>query len=227
MNFFLGLRLKTTRDTFIPRPETELLVKVCLDTARELSLRGARPRLSLRGGPPKAGRRSNLTHMLDVGTGTGNIAVSLTKLNKTCKIVALEKSQAALEVARENAAHFNVSGRIQFIESDLFDNLKAVKFDIIISNPPFGKKKEVFNRLKELGKPFIMICPSSMINTQYMRQLFCADESPIQIIIPRKRIQFIKMVDGVVDPDQKKACNFDCFYYCWKMDLPRDIVWLQ
>jgi hypothetical protein len=108
---------------------------------------------------------------------------------------------------------------IDFFESDMGE--------IIISNPPFGKKKEVFTRLKQLGKPFIMICPSSMINTQYMRQLFCDAESPIQIIIPRKRIQFIKMVDGVVNPDQKKACNFDCFYYCWKMDLPRDIVWLQ
>ena len=115
-------------------------------------------------------------------------------------------------------------GEVIHQDIDFFENDMG---GIIISNPPFGKKKEVFNRLKELGKPFIMICPSSMINTQYMRQLFCADESPIQIIIPRKRIQFIKMVDGVVDPDQKKACNFDCFYYCWKMNLPRDIVWLQ
>ena len=115
-------------------------------------------------------------------------------------------------------------GEVIHQDIDFFENDMG---EIIISNPPFGKKKEVFTRLKELGKPFIMICPSSMINTQYMRQLFCADESPIQIIIPRKRIQFIKMVDGVVDPEQKKACNFDCFYYCWKMDLPRDIVWLQ
>jgi len=115
-------------------------------------------------------------------------------------------------------------GEVIHQDIDFFENDMG---EIIISNPPFGKKKEVFTRLKELGKPFIMICPSSMINTQYMRQLFCADESPIQIIIPRKRIQFIKMVDGVVDPEQKKACNFDCFYYCHKIDLPRDIVWLQ
>lgn len=108
-------------------------------------------------------------------------------------------------------------------EIDFFENDRG---ECIISNPPFTMKKEVFTRLKELGKPFIIICPSSMINTQYMRRLFSNEQEPIQIIIPRKRIQFLKMVNGVVDPNQKKACNFDCFYYCWKMDLPRDIVWL-
>ena len=100
------------------------------------------------------------------------------------------------------------------------------KGDCVISNPPFTMKKEVFTRLKELNKPFIIICPSSMINTQYMRRLFACEDEPLQIIIPRKRIQFLKMIDGVVDVNQKSMCNFDCFYYCWKMDLPRDIVWL-
>lgn len=107
---------------------------------------------------------------------------------------------------------------------DFFENDKG---NMIISNPPFTMKKEVFTRLKELGKPFIMICPSSMINTQYMRNLFSDITLPIQIIIPRKRIQFMKMVDGEVDPDQKRACNFDCFYYCWGMGLQRDITWLN
>jgi len=98
--------------------------------------------------------------------------------------------------------------------------------EIIISNPPFSFKKEVFTRLKELNKPFIMICPLGMINTQYIRKLFCDSEDPLQIIIPRKRIQFKKLVNGEVPKNWKNACNFDCFYYCWKMDLPRDIIWL-
>ena len=94
--------------------------------------------------------------------------------------------------------------------------------NIIISNPPFSKKKEVFTRLKELDKPFIMICPSSMINTQYIRNLFYKSKDKLQIIIPRKRIQFIKNGDELLN-----KCNFDCFYYCYKINLPRDIIWLE
>jgi hypothetical protein len=94
--------------------------------------------------------------------------------------------------------------------------------DILISNPPFSKKKEVFTRLKELDKSFIMICPSSMLNTQYIRNLFSNSENKLQIIIPRKRINFIK--NGI---EYTNRCNFDCFYYCYKMNLPRDILWLE
>ena len=104
---------------------------------------------------------------------------------------------------------------------DFFENDKG---EIIVSNPPFSLSKEVLTRLKELGKPFIMILPSSKINTQYFRKLF--SEENIQIIIPRKRIHFVKLVDGKPVEGWKNACNFDCFYYCWKMDLPKDIIWL-
>ncbi len=104
---------------------------------------------------------------------------------------------------------------------DFFENNLG---EIIISNIPFSKSKEVLTRLKELNKPFILIMPSSKINTQYFRKLFY-DE--IQIIIPKKRIQFLKMVNGVIDTKAKKACNFDCFYYCWKINLPRDIIWIK
>tara|TARA_R100000278_G_C5440122_1_gene153371 strand:- start:249 stop:746 length:498 start_codon:yes stop_codon:yes gene_type:complete len=104
---------------------------------------------------------------------------------------------------------------------DFFDNNKG---DILISNPPFSKKKEVFTRLKELNKPFIMICPSSMLNTQYIRELFM---NKLQIIIPKRRINFIKKIDGVIPENWGDRCNFDCFYYCYKMNLERDIVWLK
>ena len=115
---------------------------------------------------------------------------------------------------------FNViHEQIDFFENDVGD--------IIVSNPPFTKKKEVFTRLKQLGKPFIMICPSSMINTQYIRQLFKDGDDKLQIIIPKGRIHFIKKVDGVVPDGWGNSCNFDCFYYCWKMNLNRDIIWLD
>lgn len=106
---------------------------------------------------------------------------------------------------------------IDFFEED--------RGEIIVSNPPFSKTKEVLTRLKELGKPFIVIMPSSKINTQAVRTLFKDNADKLQIIIPRRRIQFEKYVDGK-PAEHKKSCNFDCFYYCWKMDLPRDIVWL-
>ena len=101
------------------------------------------------------------------------------------------------------------------------------KGEVIVSNPPFQYTKEVLKRAKELGKPFIMIMPSSKINTQYFRNLFSDSKDPIQIIIPKKRIHFVKLVDGKVPDNWKDACYFDCFYYCWKINLPRDIVWLE
>ena len=99
---------------------------------------------------------------------------------------------------------------IDFFENDLGD--------IIISNPPFSLSKEVMNRLYELDKPFILIFPSSKINTQYFRKW---KDKGLQIIIPRKRIQFIK--NGI----QTKGCAFDCFYYCYKINLKNDIMWLE
>jgi hypothetical protein len=75
-----------------------------------------------------------------------------------------------------------------------------------------------------LDKPFILIFPVSKINTSYMREW---KDKNIQIIIPRKRIHFDKKVEGKTPDKWKNACNFDCFYYCYKIGLPTDIVWLN
>ena len=110
---------------------------------------------------------------------------------------------------------------------DFFDDETLPEYDILISNPPFSKSKAVVQRLKELGKPFIIIMPSPKICTSYFRETFKDEkENPLQIIIPRKRIHFTKLVDGKKVEGWKDACNFDCFYYCWKMNLERDITWL-
>ena len=98
------------------------------------------------------------------------------------------------------------------------DFYKSNEGDIVVSNPPFSQSKEVIERLKELDKPFILILPCNKINTQYFRIL----KNEIQIIIPRNRIHFNKNKEG-----WKKACYFDCFYYCYKMNLPSSIVWLE
>ena len=107
-------------------------------------------------------------------------------------------------------------------DNDFFESNEG---DVIVSNPPFSKSKEVVFRLKELDKPFILILPCSKICTQYFREIFKNTDTPLQIIIPRKRIHFDKHNHS--KKNWKNACYFDCFYYCYKMDLPRDIIWLE
>ena len=97
------------------------------------------------------------------------------------------------------------------------------KGDVVVSNPPFSLSKEVITRLKELDKPFILILPSNKINTQYFRIL----KNNIQLIIPRKRIHFDKQINGETPEGWKNACNFDCFYYCYKIGLEKDILFLD
>jgi hypothetical protein len=108
-------------------------------------------------------------------------------------------------------------------DEDFFENDKG---DVIVSNPPFTLIPSILERLVSLGKPFILIMPSPKLCTQYMRKLF-AENDKIQIVIPRKRIQFVKMVNGEIPENYESKCNFDCFYYCWKIGLPRDITWLE
>ncbi len=105
---------------------------------------------------------------------------------------------------------------------DFFENNLG---EIIVSNPPFTLIPQILKRLHELNKPFILLMPSSKINTQYFRKLFCNNAEPVQIIIPKKRIAFNKRVNGEVI--KTKSCNFDCFYYCWRVGLERDITWLE
>ena len=105
---------------------------------------------------------------------------------------------------------------------DFFENNLG---DIIVSNPPFSKSKEVIQRLKELDKPFIIIMPSSKINTSYFRDNYM--NCGLQLIIPKKRIHFEKQIQGKTPENWKNACNFDCFYYCYKIGLENDITWLE
>ena len=97
------------------------------------------------------------------------------------------------------------------------------KGDIVVSNPPFSKSKKVMSRLKEIDKPFILLMPCSKICTQYCKEFF---KNELQIIIPKSRIHFDKQIDGETPEGWKNACYFDCFYYCYKMNLENDITWL-
>jgi hypothetical protein len=92
--------------------------------------------------------------------------------------------------------------------------------ECVVTNPPFSELPRVLARLRELGKPFVVIMPCSTLTTRYFRDLF----QDIQVIVPRRRIQFRKLVDGVEVPAGR--CSFDCLYFCWRLGLPRDVVFL-
>ena len=106
-------------------------------------------------------------------------------------------------------------------QTDFFDGKQG---EVLVSNPAFSLSKKIMPKLLEYDMPFMLIMPSSKINTQYFRAW---KNKGLQIIIPRKRIHFKKLVDGKEPENWKNACNFDCFYYCYKMNLPADIVWLE
>jgi len=94
--------------------------------------------------------------------------------------------------------------------------------NIIISNPPFSDLKKIMIRLNYLNKPFILIVPISKLCTKYMKVF----KNKIQIIIPPKRINFIKCDDNGKVIDQPNTSNFDSIFLCFKINLPSDIVFL-
>ena len=116
---FWSLNLKVTTDTLIPRPDTERLVELALECIPEKSE----------------------WNILDLGTGTGAIALSFAKERPRCLITATDQSQSALDVAKQNAESNNISN-IKFIQSDWFTNLEKQQFDIIVSNPPYIKEND-------------------------------------------------------------------------------------
>jgi len=94
--------------------------------------------------------------------------------------------------------------------------------DIIVSNPPFSDLKKIMIRLYEINKPFILIVPISKLCCKYMK-IF---KNKIQIIIPPKRINFIKCNENGKVIDQDNTSNFDSIFLCYKINLPSDIVFL-
>jgi len=104
---------------------------------------------------------------------------------------------------------------------DFFEN-DNISFDIILTNPPFSIKKQVLERLKLLDKPFIIILPTLSLQTKYMKSIFGDD---LQVILPTKKIFFYKIIDG-----KKKIYNklsYYCCYVCYKINLEKDIIFID
>lgn len=137
---FWGLEFEVTPEVLIPRPETEHLIEVALDRLAVREIRaGRQPRLN----------GENVT-LVDIGTGSGCMAVTLAKELSAAIVYATDISKAALEVARRNATRLGVSERIQFLESNLLEAFAKPQItahdsrliDLIISNPPYVSLRE-------------------------------------------------------------------------------------
>jgi len=133
---FWGLEFKVTRDVLIPRPETEILVEEAVKTVRsqESEVRSQNTKIHY-----SELRTPDSKLILDLCTGSGCIAVSLAKEIPDCHIYAVDVSEKALYVARENAERHSVVDKITFIQGNLFAPLRglSLKVDLIVSNPPY------------------------------------------------------------------------------------------
>ncbi|NDD73396.1 MAG: peptide chain release factor N(5)-glutamine methyltransferase [Gammaproteobacteria bacterium] len=116
---FWSLPLQVTPAVLVPRPETELLVERALACGDALQ-----------------SQRTHPLRVLDLGTGSGAIALALAHERGTWEVTAIDRSSAALEIARANAARLDL-GRVRFLLGDWFAPLVAERFDVIASNPPY------------------------------------------------------------------------------------------
>ena len=105
------------------------------------------------------------------------------------------------------------------------DFFKENKGEIIITNPPFTKKQEVIKRLLELKKPFIIILPITVLFSQYFRTIMGQQMKHVQIIFPDTKIQFYKLHGK--EKDSPNNCSFYSIYVCYKMSLPKDVIFLH
>ncbi len=123
-NEFISLSFIVTPDVLIPRPETELLVEHVIKISESIN--------------------KNKINILDIGTGSGCIAICLAFYIKNALVTALDISKEALRIAQLNASSLEVTDRITFIESNLFEKLNETeKFDVIVSNPPYIPSSDI------------------------------------------------------------------------------------
>lgn len=116
---FMKMDFFVNENVLIPRPDTEILVEEVITLAKTMD-------------KPK---------ILDLCTGSGAIGIAIAKNVPTATVYAVDISGKALEVAQKNA--YNLKAKVKFVKSNLFKNLNNIKFDIIVSNPPYIKKEDI------------------------------------------------------------------------------------
>lgn len=132
---FMGLKFYVDKNVLIPQPDTEILVEHVIEYCNKINY-------SLK--------------ILDLCTGSGAIAISLAKYIKNANIYATDISENAIEIANKNAKINKVE--INFIKSDMFDNIEEKDFDIIVSNPPYIKTSVISTLSNEVkNEPYIAL----------------------------------------------------------------------
>jgi len=117
---FHAIELEVAPGVLIPRPETELLVDIALQEIQQL------------------GNQAKAAKVLDLGTGSGAIALAVAHAAPQVIVTATDQSTEALDIAKRNAAHLQLNERVQFTQGSWYEALKnSVHFDVILSNPPY------------------------------------------------------------------------------------------
>ena len=124
---FWKYKFQVDKNVLIPRPETELIIEQALKNLPKLSKK----------------------NILDIGTGSGCIIISIIKERENCKATAIDKSLKALKVAKLNAEMHHVQKKIKFLNIDV-DKYSANKYDVIVSNPPYIKDIEILSLDKDV-----------------------------------------------------------------------------
>lgn len=126
---FFALTFKVNNNVLIPRPETELMVEAIIERFKNL----------------------DVLRVLDIGTGTGNIAVALAKHLEKCSVVSIDTSDEIKSLAEENAFQNGVNEKICFIKADLANySNDGVLFDLIVSNPPYVSMADYSETQREI-----------------------------------------------------------------------------
>ncbi len=146
---FMGLKFFVDENVFIPRPETEILVETAIKQVAGGRWQASEKRLE----PVTCNLKPVI---IDLGTGCGNIAISLTKYIKNCKIYAVEINEEAIKIAKKNSRFHNVNKKIKFIRGNFYSPLENLnlygKIDIIVSNPPYIEESEMEHLQDEVKK---------------------------------------------------------------------------
>ena len=124
--YFMGDKFKVSKDTLIPRDETEILARKAIDVIN----------------------KNNLKSVLDIGTGTGILACTIAKYTLS-KSTALDVSDNALKIAEENIKNIDLSEKVKTLKSNLFEKVSE-KYDLIVSNPPYIPLSEKATIQKEV-----------------------------------------------------------------------------
>ena len=150
---FMGLNFFVNEYVLIPQPDTEILVETAIKIIEKRNLkiedvRNLKNKEIIQNYSTEKVKENKQIQVLDLCTGSGCIGISIAKSIQNVQILATDISKEAIEVAKKNAILNNVEQKIEFVCSNLFENINEKQFDYIVSNPPYIEK----NKIKELSK---------------------------------------------------------------------------